>query len=418
MSLKRLSVAFLWLALGLLVAGSAQALDFSLVGGGGQMQIGNGLALPIQAAATAGQTGTVFPPLGVPVKPGDPPVLTGTIAKPLLTAGAKQGYQRQLRVPVGVLSRATGKTTVGVKFSNPNLFAVGTNLKWDWPAAVAVFSTGAAVGGGGTGAATITGFGGSMTYSNALGKRFGGPAHFLIAGGVPSGDFLNAPVTIWLKVNGATPACTHSNPTFFGGPTLTTMAQAAIGCVAGVVLAAPTGLAGPGGFSNAPVSTTGPAVIGPNVAMARLGNTPKGTLLPGTGGAAPPTQNPALVKPYPIPAALNSLVPPNNAAQSQPGPWTTGQLIITNVGASPAETFTLSGKDSRTARGGGTIQMVSGALSDRAATGPNANRGWVRLVLDPPPGVGVPALSPVGLAATAALLLLMSGYAMRRRIFA
>jgi len=400
MSLKRLCVAFQVLALGLLVAGSAQALEFSLTGGGGQMHIGNGLALPIQAAATSLQTGTVFPPLGVPVKPGPAPMINGTVAKPLIDVGTKQGYQRKLVVPMGVLSKATGQTTVGVKFSNPNLFAVGTNLKWDWPAAAAVFSTGAAVK-----TATITGHGGSMTYSNALGQRFGGPAHFLIAGGVPTGDFTYAPVTIWLKVNGATPACTHSHP-LFGGPVQT---NPLLQCVAGVVLAMPSGLGGPGGVSTISVSTPGALVTGANVAIAKIGNTPKGTFLP---GLAPPV----VTKPYPLPAALNTLLPPHNAAQSQPGPWTTGQIIITNAAATPAETFTLSGKDSRTGAGNGTIQMVSGALSTRFATGPNANRGWIQLELTSIGGV--PSMSPVGLAATAGLLLLAGGYMLRRRIFA
>ena len=404
MSLKHLGIALLSLALGLVV-GTAQAKDFSLVDGGGQMHIGNGLALPIEAAATSGQTGTVFPPLAIPVAPGII-FVSGTVAKPLIDVGTKKGYQRKLIVPPSVLSKPTGQTTVGVKFSNPNLFAVGTNLKWDWPAASATFSTGAAVGGGGTGTATITGHGGSMTYSNALGKRFGGPAHFLIAGGVPSGDYLNAPVTIWLKVNGATPACTHSHP-LFGGPPATP----GTACVAGVVLAKPTGLGGPGGFSTISVSTVGASIPSPapNVALARLGNTPKGTLLP---GLAPPV----ITKPYPLPAARNNGLPPHNAAQSQPGPWTTGQVIITNAAATPAETFTLSGRDDRTAGGGGVIQMVSGALSTRAATGPNANRGWVRLKLRST--APLPSMSPLGLATTAGLMLLVAGYAMRRRIFA
>ncbi len=407
MSIKRLCIAILSLGLGLALAGAAQAtqLQFSLVGGGGQIHIGNGLALPIQQAATPGQTGTVFPPLGVPVRTGPAPLIAGTIVKSLKsTAGGKQGYQRRLSVPVGVLSKAAGQTTVGVKFSNPNLFAVGTNLKFTWPAAPAVLSTGAAVGGGGTGVATISAHGGSMTYSNALGKRFGGPAHFALSPGAPAGDFPQAPVTIWLKVNLATPACTHSAP-FFGGPPATPNTA----CVAGVVLANPTGLAGPGGVSTLSLTTMGAAVGGPNVALAKLGTSPLGTLLP---GLAPPV----VTKPYPFPAATNPLIPPNNNATSRPGPWTTGNIVITNAAATPAETFTLSGKDSRTANGAGTIQFVSGALSSRAATGGNANRGWLRLVLTSPQPV--PAMSPLGLAAMAGLLLLTAGYVMRRRLFA
>jgi len=404
MASQRLLSALVSLALGL-TAGSAQALDFSLTGGGGQLHIGNGLALPIQQAATPGQTGTVFPPLGVPVRAGPAPIVAGTVAKPLIVAGAKQGYQRRLDVPAGVLAKPAGLTTVGVKFSNPNLFAVGTNLAYDWPAAPAQFSTGAAVGGGGTGTATVSGHGGVMTYSNALGKRFGGPAHFLLSPGAPAGDYLQAPITIWLKVNGATPACTHSHPTFFGGPAATP----GTACVVGVVLANPTGLAGAGGVSTISVSTVGATIPGANIALARLGTSPLGTLLPGIHPAVQ-------VKPYPFPAAQNPGLPPNNNATSRPGPWTTGQIVIQNSAATPAETFTLSGKDARTAGGGGSIQMVSGALSSRLATGPNANRGWVRLELSPV--AGVPSMSPVGLATTAVLMLLTAGYVMRRRIFA
>ncbi len=403
MSPKRilLCIAFLLLALGL-VAGTAQARHkFSLVAGsGGQIHIGNGLALPIQQAATVGQTGTVFPPLGIGVKPGPAPIITGTILKPLIDVGTKQGYQRRLVVPTGVLSRPAAQTTVGVKFSNPTLFAVGTNLKYTWPAAQAVFSTGAAVGGGGTGPTIVTGHGGSMTYSNALGKRFGGPASFTLSGGAAAGDFAHAPVTIWIKVNATTPACTHTNA-LFGGPDP--------GCVVGVLLAKPTGIAGQGGNPATSVTTPGTPVGGANVAIARLGNNPRGTLLP---GLAPPV----VTKPYPLPVLTNPLLPVTNMATSRPGPWTTGTLVITNVAATPAETFTLKGKDSRTERGGGVIQMVSGALATRSFTGANANRGWVRLVF--PIESQVPSISPLGLTALVGLLLLAFGYATRRRIFA
>ena len=68
--------------------------------------------------------------------------------------------------------------------------------------------------------------------------------------------------------------------------------------------------------------------------------------------------------------------------------------------------------------GKGTISLVSGAISNRQVSGPNANRGWIRLNLMRSPEPGVPALSPVALAATAGLMLLAAGYAMRRRFSA
>jgi hypothetical protein len=107
-----------------------------------------------------------------------------------------------------------------------------------------------------------------------------------------------------------------------------------------------------------------------------------------------------------------------NAATSAGFPWTTGMLTIkaTLADGVGGESWMVTGKDERNASGAGLIQMVSGALSLRTTTGDNANRGWVRLVLLPIPGV--PSMSPVGLAATAALLLLAAGYTMRRRLVA
>ncbi len=399
MSLKRSCISLFLLGLGLLVAGSAQALDFSLVGGGGQLHIGNGLALPIQQANTVLETGTNFPALGIPVRPGPAPIITGTVAKPKITVGTRSGYQRRLHVPVGVLSKAGGQTTVGVKFSNTTLFAVGTNLKFTWPAAPALFSTGNAVA-----TTTVTGFGGKMIYSNTLGQRFGGPAHFsLSAGATPAGQFPAHAVTIYAKITGATdPPCTHTAP-FFGG--------AQPSCIAGLLVANPSGLAGQGGVSTATVMTPGGFGTGANIVAQKMGAAPthvSGTLLPGIAA-------PALTKPYAVRVAAAPL--PSNMASSQGGPWTTGQIIISQpLANNGGEKFTLTGKDMRTAGGGGTIQLVGGAVSDRAFTNENANRGWIRLELAPV--AGVPSMSIPGLAATAGLLVLTAGYMLRRRIFA
>jgi len=384
-----LVATFLSLTLGL--ATSAQAVKFSVTGGGAQLHIGNGLALPIQAAVVV--TGTVFPTLLIPVK--GVPTIEGTIAKPLLTAmstmGAttKVGYQRKLSVPVGVLEKNSAQKTVGVKFSNPLVYAVGTNLKYNWPNAPAVFSVSQPLG-----ATVVSGFGGTLTYSNALGSRFGGAAQFAISqlGGGPG---LNAayPVTVYLKVGAGTPPCTH---TLLGG----VMSPANAACVAGIIYAAPTGVGAAGGTTMMTVMTPGVVINpNPNVAAVKMGMTPNGTLLA-----------PALL-------IANNPGIPTNMAQSQPGPWTTGQVIISNPAAmGGAEKFTLEGKDSRTAAGGGTIQMVTGTVSARPASGANANRGWLRLTLAPQ--VSVPSMSWVGLSATVGLIVIAFGYTMRRRIFA
>lgn len=392
MHFKRLAVIITAVSLlaGLGLATSAQAKRFSLTGGGGQSHIGNGLALPIQAAATAGITGTVFPTLLVPVK--GVPVLLGTTVNPLQTAMAtpmgpitKSGYQRKLQIPAVAMSKPGGQKTVGVKFSNPTVFAVGTNLNYKWPAAPAVFSTGAAV------ATTTIGpiFGGTLTYSNTLGSRFGGAASFSIGSGTePAGLFSTSPVTIYIKINGTTPPCTH--PAFAG---------AKAGCVAGIILAKPTGVGAIGGASTATVMTPGNPIVGKNVAIMKMGAAPLGTVLAKALGAT---------------AAI-----PTNMASSQGGPWTTGQVVISNPAAGGmGEVFTLSGKDSRTAMGNGTIQLVAGSVSARFASGANANRGWLRLVLGDAPAAAVPSMSLGGIAATVALIVLGFGYAMRRRIFA
>lgn len=404
MPLKRFVVsitALFLLGLGLTTAAHAQDNEFSLIGGGGQLHIGNGLALPIQQAAINSiTTTTMFPPLLVPVVAGPAPVLTGTTSKPLQVAGGKSGYQRRLNVPPGVLVRTPVKSTVGVKFSNPTIFAVATNLGYSWPSASATFSTGMAP------PASIMGFGGTMLYSNALGARFGGPASFAISSGDPiAGDlFPAAPVTVWIKINGTTPACTFM---------LTGMGPA---CINGVILALPTGLAGPGGAVSPTVMTPGLVIPGLNVAAVKMGLTPLGTHVPGLVTLHATSLSMTAMVPAPFLVAMAAL--PTNMAMSQPGPWTTGQVIIANPAAMPAtETWTLSGRDDRTALGGGAIQMVSGALSTRPASFANANRGWVRLELSRI-GAKVPSMSPMGFAAAAALILLGFGYATRQRLFA
>jgi hypothetical protein len=385
MPLKRLAVgiaaAFLFSVLGL--ATSADAKRWSLTGGGAQAHIGNGLMVPIQAAAGPGTTGTMFPNLRIGVNGN--PVISGTIAKPLLgpTGMGKQGYQRQLKIPIGALGKAANKTTVGVRFSNPTVFAVATNLAFKWPAKPAVLAQ------GNVGATTIGGFGGTITYSNALGSRFGGAASAQVSNGDPvAGDlYPTAPVTVFLKINATTPACTHNA---FGGTDP--------GCVAGILFAKPTGTGAIGANPATTVMTPGAAVLGKNVVVVKLGLTPLGTVVVAAKGAT------ALL--------------PTNMANSQPGPNTTGQVVIANpVALGGPETFTLSGRDLRTAGGNGTIQLVAGSVSSRMASGPNANRGWVRLVLGTFDADEVPSMSLVGMATTVALILLAFGYTMRRRLF-
>jgi hypothetical protein len=327
---------------------------------------------------------TMFPNLRVNQLNGAPQV-SGTIAKPLLgpTGGGKQGYQRDLRIPAGVFGNLVGKTTVGVKTSNPTVYAVATNLIFKWPSAPANFKV------GNVGATTINGFGGSLTYSNALGSRFGGAAVAQIANGDPVAGDLYPTSAVTVYANAATTPfpCTHN---LLGGNDPN--------CAAGILFAKPTGIGAGGGIGT--VMTPGAVVVGKNSVLLKMGATPPGTILLAVKAAT----NPALA---------------TNMASSQGWPWTTGRVIISNPAAlGGGETFTLSGRDLRTAGGNGTIQMVSGAVSFRPLSGPNANRGWMRLVLgDALDADEVPSMGLVGMATTVALILLAFGYTMRRRLF-
>ena len=99
-----------------------------------------------------------------------------------------------------------------------------------------------------------------------------------------------------------------------------------------------------------------------------------------------------------------------NPATSYGGPWTTGMITITVNAASPPETFVLSGSDARVG-GQGSISLVNATIANRGVSGPNANRGWLNMVVG---HRNIPAVSAPGLAAAFGLLALAGGYALRR----
>ena len=410
MSLKRLVIVFLLLGLGFAgtAAGGTQKYSVSS-GSGGQIQIGGGLPLPIQATCNATCTGTHFPKLLVPR------VLAATVAQTTTRTTAQK-----IMVPKGVLSRPAplpAPNILGQADNNPALYAVATNINYTWPNTAAVFSTAAR-----TGATTTTvnlGLGNSIRYSNALGRKFGGPAQFALklgapgppGGAGPPGDLkTNAAITLYIIAVQPTgqPPCTHpafggTNPA--GAACVAALinvvatggtAPSALGAVGGGQVAAPFTLTTPGG-TPIQVAQGGPK---PGIGVVKAGATPRGTI---SLFAFTPNGNTGLT----------------NMASSTGFPWTTGMLTIkaTLAGGAP-ETWMLTGKDNRNTKGVGAIKMVSGALSQRTVTGPNANRGWVKLNLMRTPEPGVPALSPMALAATAGLMLLAAGYMMRRRLFA
>jgi IPTL-CTERM motif len=90
-----------------------------------------------------------------------------------------------------------------------------------------------------------------------------------------------------------------------------------------------------------------------------------------------------------------------NPATSVGGPWTTGMLTVsvTQNAGSTNEVFVLSGSDARV-NGLGSISLVSGAISNRTLTAPNANRGWLNITV----GQQAPTLGTWGIAALALLL--------------
>ena len=68
-----------------------------------------------------------------------------------------------------------------------------------------------------------------------------------------------------------------------------------------------------------------------------------------------------------------------------------------------------------------SISLVSGAMSDRAVSGPNANRGWMNLCVGAPNGIDcpqftVPTMGTHGLVALMGLIALAGGYMLRRRL--
>jgi len=89
-----------------------------------------------------------------------------------------------------------------------------------------------------------------------------------------------------------------------------------------------------------------------------------------------------------------------NPATNFGGPYTTGMLTVHQSAAvGTPEVFVLTGSDNRV-NGVGTISLVAGGLSDRALSGPNANRAWVNLTV----GGDTPGLSSWGVGLVAVML--------------
>jgi len=377
--------------------------------------LGGGLPLPIQVVNKVPQT-----PSGVPTYTGGkfPPLLVPVVQSASVSqTTTKTGMARKIMVPQGVLSKPAAFNILGQADNNPFLFAVATNIKYTWPNAPAVFSTAARTGA--TATVFNNGGGRSITYSNVLGRKFGGPAQFalsigpahsVMAGAGPPGSVNSkAGATIYQIAFPAAatgnPPCAHSA---FGGTDSL--------CIAGLALALPTTsgvFAAGGGQPMFPTNVMTPGGVAsqlsgpvPGVGIVAAGTGPAHTTGPrGTLSAFAWTGMSAMGG--------------NNAANSFGVPWTTGMLTIAaTLAGGVGETWMLTGKDLRNGNGIGRIQMVSGAVSTRALSGDNANRGWIRLDIGQLKPANVPALSPLSLAAMAGLMLLVAGYTMRHRLSA
>ena len=95
---------------------------------------------------------------------------------------------------------------------------------------------------------------------------------------------------------------------------------------------------------------------------------------------------------------------------------TTGTVLAQQTtGSAGQDFFTVMGSDARSPLGAGNLSLVAGGLSFRntlVQTTPYASFQKVTLTL----GAPIPSLSPAGLAAAAALVLLAAGWALRKRL--
>jgi hypothetical protein len=94
-------------------------------------------------------------------------------------------------------------------------------------------------------------------------------------------------------------------------------------------------------------------------------------------------------------------------------PFTTGTVLVQNTTDPQINgLITITGSDSRTPRGVGNISMVAGGLSWNTFTTRNS-RQTSRITITF--SEKTPSMTPGGIAAAAVLIVIATGYAMRRR---
>jgi hypothetical protein len=401
MSFKSTSLKAMGLLVALTIASAAQAGTkyYTVSGGGGQAQIGDGLPIPAQDQYSAmggknftnGPIGTYtnFPPLLVPLNPDK--------SKAIVKQTTTMTMQPKMTIAPGVFRRiptTNGKVTgvpvplyIGVAKNNAKVLQVRTTLSFSGPAPMLTTPMGNKAPGTvqlktGQRVNKTTTYNGTPVGSKVIykskGARFGGPSQTKVKN--------LGSIGVWSdtsdQIKVATLPCVH--PHFLGPDN---------NCFATKLPAYPRTLGAAGGPKSNVVTTAGAPGAMPG--MVQLSVAPPTTMgvVAGTVLQSFATQNTGVI---------------NNMATSIGFPWTTGALLISQPAAVPApEKFHITGMDGRI-NGVGTIQLVSSSLSKRLTTGPNANRSWAEYTLPEPGAV-------LGAAAALAVLGLCHGLVRRRR---
>lgn len=345
-----------------LLAATASATVHPL-SGNARFQIGDGLPIPIGFSAV--------PDGAVPVAPG------AVVSQP---AGPDP---RDLIIGPGAFQHAPAPLNLPVWGSNNFVYEVRTSVGITIPRVTETLSAG-----GRTGAPTVSVCAGSSVPASgnpACASAAAGPnanirgIMFYTATGAQFGGSMGG------RVFGT--ADVALNP-FGAGPPFNNALMV-------MALASPNSTITSGGLGGAfgQSSTSVGNVVTPGVFL--IGATPAGKI--------------TTVTPTP-----NSDPGPTNKASAAGGPWTTGRVKISVTNAlGPAEVFTITGSDNRVS-GVGSISLVSGSVSNRSVSGPQANRGWLNMTVGDPLGA-LPSMSGPGIAALVGLMSLAGGYAMRQR---